>query len=116
FGNRHFTETYRYEWLVQIAAGRPPIICKILYPILKLQYEWGMSSLASYLEDLLRRGRSYFSKEEAMKALGQSSDPFLGAAGRLMKRGRLARPKQGFYLILQPADQIAGAPDPALWI
>lgn len=75
-----------------------------------------MPSLAGYLDNLLTRGRSHFSKKEATKALGLSSDTFLSAAGRLMKRGRLARPKQGFYLILQPGDQITGAPDPVRWI
>ncbi len=75
-----------------------------------------MASLASYIDDLLKRGRSHFSKKEAMLALGQPSKTFLSAAGRLMKRGRLVRPKQGFYLILQPEDQITGAPDPVRWI
>jgi predicted transcriptional regulator of viral defense system len=75
-----------------------------------------MRALGPYLDDLLTRGRSYFCKEEAMKALGQSSDAFLAAAARLTKKRRLASPKQGFYLILRPEDQVTGVPDPVRWI
>ena len=49
--------------------------------------------------------------------------PLLGAAEitdqpcvEMIRQRRLARPKQGFYLILRPEDRAAGGPDPARWI
>jgi len=49
--------------------------------------------------------------------------PLLGAAEitdqpcvKMIRQRRLARPKQGFYLILRPEDREAGGPDPARWI
>ena len=33
-----------------------------------------------------------------------------------MKKGRLASPRRGFYLILRPEDRLLGAPDPSRWI
>jgi predicted transcriptional regulator of viral defense system len=75
-----------------------------------------MASLDRYLDNMLSRGRAYFSKEEALKALGRSSEAFTAAASRLMKKDRLASPKRGFYLIVRPEDRVMGAPDPARWI
>jgi predicted transcriptional regulator of viral defense system len=75
-----------------------------------------MSSLDGYLVKQLMSGRAYFSKEEALDALGQSSEAFSAAASRLQKKRRLVSPKRGFYLILRPEDQVAGAPDPVRWI
>jgi len=51
-----------------------------------------------------------------MNAAGQSPEAFSAAAARLMRKGRLASPRQGFYLILRPEDQVTGAPDPVRWI
>jgi predicted transcriptional regulator of viral defense system len=75
-----------------------------------------MRSLGDYLDECQSQGRAYLAKDEAIQALGLSSKAFLAAAGRLMDKRRLARPKQGFYLILRPEDRVAGAPDPARWI
>ena len=75
-----------------------------------------MASLGFYLENLLSRGRAHFSQEEALKALGQSSEALAAAARRLIKKGRLASPKRSFYLIMRPEDKVMGAPDPARWI
>jgi len=72
--------------------------------------------LNTYLDDQLSRGRGYLVKAEAMKALGQSSTAFAAAAARLIRKRRLVRPKQGFYLVVRPEDRAAGAPDPARWI
>ena len=81
-----------------------------------LQYKWGMATLDGYLDQLLSRGRAYFSMEEALSALGLGRGAFIAAAARLAKKGRLASPRRGFYLILRPEDRIAGAPDPVRWI
>ena len=43
-------------------------------------------------------------------------EAFQAAVDRLTRKGRLASPRRGFYLILRPEDQLLGAPDPARWI
>jgi predicted transcriptional regulator of viral defense system len=75
-----------------------------------------MSSLDAYLNDLQSRGQSTFTREEGLLALGQSEKTFSAAITRLIKKRRLVSPRRGFYLILRPEDQIAGAPDPVRWI
>jgi hypothetical protein len=75
-----------------------------------------MASLDRFLDNLLSRGRAYFSREDALKALGQSQDAFAAAARRLIRKSRLANPKRGFYLIVRPEDKAMGAPDPTRWI
>ena len=75
-----------------------------------------MASLDHYLNELLSRGRAYFCREEALEALGLNSAAFIAAAGRLVKKHRLASPRRGFYLILRPEDRVAGAPDPVRWV
>lgn len=75
-----------------------------------------MTFLDQYLDELLSHGRAYFSREEALEALGLSSTAFIAAAGRLAKKHRLASPRRGFYLILRPEDRVAGASDPVRWI
>jgi predicted transcriptional regulator of viral defense system len=75
-----------------------------------------MTSLEQYIEEQLIRGRSSFSKEEAIKTLRVSTDAFTAAASRLTKKQRLVSPWRGFYLILRPEDRVQGAPDPVRWI
>lgn len=75
-----------------------------------------MKSLEGFLDEQLARGRAWFTKEEAMAALGSTQKGFASAARRLALKGRLLSPRRGFYLILRPEDRNAGAPDPARWI
>ena len=75
-----------------------------------------MGLLGRYLDELLSRGRGYFSREEAVESLDLSSAAFIAAVGRLVKKHRLASPRRGFYLILRPEDRVSGAPDPVHWI
>ncbi|MBI5783601.1 MAG: hypothetical protein HZA69_07655 [Gammaproteobacteria bacterium] len=75
-----------------------------------------MASLDHYLDKQLSRGRAYFSREEALEALGLRPEAFIAATARLAKKHRLATPRRGFYLILRPEDRVPGAPDPARWI
>lgn len=75
-----------------------------------------MLTLDQYIDGRLARGRAYFSREEALGALGTSETALTAAITRLIKKRRLAKPRHGFYLILRPEDQVAGAPDPARWI
>ena len=79
-------------------------------------YNWGMASLENYLDERLSRGRAYFSKEEGLKALGQSPEAFSTAARRLIRKRRLASPRRGFYLVVRPEDRSSGVPDPVRWI
>ncbi|MCC6608919.1 MAG: hypothetical protein IT515_04485 [Burkholderiales bacterium] len=75
-----------------------------------------MASLESYLGGLLARGRAYFSRDEVAAALGLRPSALAAAITRAINKRRLANPRHGFYLILRPEDQIAGAPDPVEWI
>ncbi len=75
-----------------------------------------MVSLEAYLDDLLRRGRAYFSRNDVAAALDLKPQALAAAFTRAINKHRLANPRHGFYLILRPEDQIAGAPDPVKWI
>lgn len=79
-------------------------------------YKKGMAFLDHYIDELLSRGRSYFSREEALDAVGLTAQAFIAAASRLTRKQRLASPRRGFYLILRPEDRVAGAPEPVRWI
>lgn len=75
-----------------------------------------MADFDAYLDGQVARGRSYFTREEAMVALGLTSRAMSVALVRRVKKGQLACPSRGFYLILRPEDRSLGAPDPARWI
>lgn len=75
-----------------------------------------MASLEQFVDDRLLHGRAHFVREEALSALDLSSEGLTAAITRLVKKRKLANPRHGFYLILRPEDQIAGAPDPVRWI
>lgn len=75
-----------------------------------------MATLNGYLDEQLASGRAYFSRQEALDALGLAPETLAAAISRLIKKRRLANPRHGFYLILRPEDRSSGAPDPARWI
>ncbi len=75
-----------------------------------------MTMIEHYLDEHLARGRAYFTREEAQAALNQAPHPLSVALMRQVKKGRLANPRRGFYLILRPEDRTLGAPDPVRWI
>jgi len=75
-----------------------------------------MASLEQFVDDRLVHGRAYFSREEVLGALDLKPGALAAAITRLVKKRRLANPRHGFYLILRPEDQIAGAPDPVKWV
>ena len=75
-----------------------------------------MASLETYLDDLLACGRAYCSRDDVAAALGLKPAALAVAITRGINKRRLANPRHGFYLILRPEDQIAGAPDPVKWI
>jgi predicted transcriptional regulator of viral defense system len=75
-----------------------------------------MNSLQEFIDSQLARGRATFSKPAAIAEVRQTPEAFQAAVERLTKKGRLASPRRGFYLILRPEDRLLGAPDPARWI
>ncbi|MGB5103333.1 MAG: type IV toxin-antitoxin system AbiEi family antitoxin [Steroidobacteraceae bacterium] len=75
-----------------------------------------MASLASYLDDLLARGRADSSRDEVAAALGLKPSALAAAITCAINKRRLANPRHGFYLVLRPEDQIASVPDPVEWI
>lgn len=79
-------------------------------------YDLGVGALDQFVDDRLIHGRATFSREEAEAALHLSPDALTAALVRLAARKRIASPRKGFFLILRPEDQVAGAPDPAQWI
>lgn len=71
-------------------------------------------SLRNYADNLQARGYYSFVRSDAQKALKVSQDAFKVAANRLSKKGRIASPRRGFYVIVPAEYQLAGAP-PATW-
>lgn len=55
-----------------------------------------MISLYRYLDELLSRGRVYFSREDALEALELNPAAFVAAAGRLAKKKKLVSPPPWF--------------------
>lgn len=84
--------------------------------MLSIAYDSGMASLEQFIDDRLIHGRAYFSREEVLAALSLKPAALAAAISRLIKKRKLANPRHGFYLILRPEDQVAGAPDPVRWI
>lgn len=74
------------------------------------------SALSSYIADLLSRGQTVFTAEEAVTSLGIGHGAFLDAAARLQKRKALISPRQGFYVAVPQQYASWGAPPPAWYI
>ncbi len=70
--------------------------------------------LWQYINTLQSKGRYTFTREEAMKDIGSTDDAFRFAALRLIKKRRLARIVNGFYVIVPIEYQEIGLP-PAAW-
>jgi predicted transcriptional regulator of viral defense system len=62
---------------------------------------------------LLSIGRLTFSKDEVSSLLGMSPSAFEDASQRAINRGRLLRPRRGFYVIVPPQEMAYGAPPAA---
>src|ERR1700724_1180123 len=74
------------------------------------------SSLPHYMADLLSQGRTVFTRDEAVKALGVTPRGFLKAAEREQRRGALLNPRRGFYVVVSPQFLSWRAPPPAWYI
>ena len=101
---------------VDSQCSGPQNIRKTLSQESSFAYDLAMSSLEQFIDNKLVLGRAYFSREEALAVLDLRPDALAAAITRLVKKRRLANPRHGFYLVLRPEDQIAGAPDPVRWI
>lgn len=55
-----------------------------------------------YVQGLAEAGRSHFGTDEAQRALARSLPAVRAGLRRLMERGELATPAQGFYVIVPP--------------
>lgn len=73
-----------------------------------------MTSFDAFLESHLSRGRLSFTREELLRALAAGSRTLTTSLSKLVRQGRIANPRPGFYLILKPGHK--EAPDPAQWI
>jgi AbiEi antitoxin C-terminal domain len=65
---------------------------------------------------LLSRGRTVFTREEAVAALGVKPRGFLKAAEREQQRRTLVNPRHGFYVTVPPQFLSWGAPPPDWYI
>ena len=74
------------------------------------------SALFKYVDGLRASGRIAFTAAEAEQALGVRHRAFLDSAQRLQRQRILARPRQGFYVIVPPRYTHWGAPPPACYI
>lgn len=70
----------------------------------------------SYVEGLLSRGRHTFTGAEAQRALKVSPIAAYHSLRRLQKRGWLAMPRRGFYLIVDPEHRQLGALPATAWV
>lgn len=74
-----------------------------------------MLRLDDILDEFLVAGKSNFSKSEVLNRSGMSSASFNAAAARLIGKGRIVKPRSGFFVIVRPEDREVG-PDPVLWV
>lgn len=76
----------------------------------------GRLTLPSYTTELLSGGRTSFTRDEAIAALGVTPSGFLKAAARLQHRGLLFNPRHGFYVVVPPQYLSWKAPPPSWYI
>jgi len=96
-----------------VSAPRVGGLCHfmLLIPHISRTYEHAMNEqLPDKLLRLLSVGRLTFSKDEVPSLLGMSPSAFEDASLRAINRGRLLRPRRGFYVIVPPQEMAYGAP------
>ena len=72
--------------------------------------------LSTYLTDQMASGRIVFTRDQALRELGLGRRAFLDSAERLQRKGQLASPRQGFYVIVPPQFSSWGGPPPSWYI
>lgn len=68
--------------------------------------------LSLLLDEYLSRGKSTFTKEEALEETSLSRSAFYKASSRLQNKKRLLQPRKGFFVIVRPEDRVQGGPAP----
>ena len=71
-------------------------------------------TLAAFVEDLQARGRYTFTRAEGASGKDRSDVALEAALRRLKRRGRIASPRRGFYVLVPVEYREAGCP-PANW-
>jgi predicted transcriptional regulator of viral defense system len=71
-------------------------------------------TLAAFVEDLQARGRYTFTRAEGASGADRSDVALEAALRRLKRRGRIASPRRGFYVLVPVEYREAGCP-PASW-
>jgi predicted transcriptional regulator of viral defense system len=66
------------------------------------------NNLKNYLDRLMQGGRYVFTSQDAVKALGGSRDAVKLALNRLRRKGEIASPTRGFYVIVPPEYRALG--------
>ena len=69
-----------------------------------------------FIEELLGQGRYTFARKEAARRLGTATAATYMSLHRLVKAGRLAMPRSGFYVIVDPQHRAAGILPPEWFI
>jgi predicted transcriptional regulator of viral defense system len=72
--------------------------------------------LESYCEDLLSSGRITFTLEDLRKSVHRTERAILLSTHKLQKQGRLVKPRQGFYVIVDPLHRSLGCQPFDDWI
>ena len=72
--------------------------------------------LAAFIQDLAARGRSCFSFEDVEKLKSSTPMAIKAALRRLQKKGEIAMPYRGFYVIVPPDYRAAGCLPPEQFI
>src|SRR3990172_9144292 len=70
--------------------------------------------LSAFVEDLQARGRYTYTRAEAASGKERSDVALEAALRRLKRRGRIASPRRGFYVLVPVEYREAGCP-PANW-
>lgn len=65
-------------------------------------------SIREYVSGLAQNGRYHFTSADAQKALGGSRDAAKLALNRLRRKGEIASPSRGFYVIVPPEYRALG--------
>ncbi len=72
------------------------------------------TDLPSWVDARQTQGLYFFTREEALKAIGFSEDAFKQSAARLAKKGRIVRVRGGFFVIV-PLEYAATGMVPPEW-
>ena len=81
-----------------------------------LVYTLVMDAVADFIDDLQASGRYSFTPVDVRAGLAKSDVAISHALRRLTKRGRIATPRRGFYVIVPTEYRAAGAPPPSWFI